>query len=93
MNVNPFNLVQVGSFLVEVQHLHNVVYGAEGMSTFIKVLCISGCTAIVTEGLLVLILSYCEAPSGLSNVGFDAGTVQYSSPYNRPRRPRRGVEV
>ena len=44
-----------------MQHLHNIVYGAEGMPTFIKVLCISGCTAIVTEGLLVLIVLYCEA--------------------------------
>jgi len=58
---------------VEVLHPHTVVYGAEGMPTIIKVLCISECMAIITEGLLVLIESYCEAASGLSNIGFFAG--------------------
>ena len=60
---------------MEVLHLNNVVYGAEWVSPIIKVLCISECMAIITEGLLVLIASYCEASSGLSNIGFFAGRV------------------
>jgi len=54
MYVKSFNRVQVGSFLLEVLHLHNIVYGVEGMPFFIKMLCKSGCMAIITEGLLVL---------------------------------------
>jgi len=38
------------------------------MPFFIKVLCKSGHVVIIMEGLLVLIVSYCEASSGLSNI-------------------------
>jgi len=33
----------MGSFLVMVEHLHDVVDGAEGMCLFAKVLCETGC--------------------------------------------------
>ena len=37
MNVKSLNCVQVGSFLVVLQKLHNVLYGSERMCFSIKV--------------------------------------------------------
>jgi len=68
MNVKSLNCVQVGSFLVVLRHLHNVVYVTEGMCFFIKVFCENGCVAIGTEGSFVLIVLYNEASFGLSNI-------------------------
>jgi hypothetical protein len=39
MNVESFNCVHVGSFLVILEHLHNIVYGAERMCFLIQVFC------------------------------------------------------
>jgi hypothetical protein len=36
VDVQPFKGVQVGSFFMAMQYLHDTVHGAEGVSFFIK---------------------------------------------------------
>jgi hypothetical protein len=68
VDVKYFKCVQVGTFSMAMQYLHNTVHGAEGVSFFIKVFHKTGCGATVSEGLLVLLEPRGEASTSLSDV-------------------------
>ena len=68
VDVKPFKSVQVGSFFMAMQYLHDTVHGTEGVSFFIKVFREDGCVGIVSEGCLVLLVSRGGASTGLSDV-------------------------
>ena len=68
MDVKSFKCVQVGSFFVVVQYLHDTLRGAEEVSFFIKVFRETGCVAIVPEGFFVLFEPRGEASTSLSDV-------------------------
>ena len=68
MDVKPFKCVQVGTFFMAMQYLHDTFHGAEGVSFFIKVFRETGCVAIVSEGFLVLLEPRGETSINLSNV-------------------------
>ena len=68
MDVESFKCVQVGSFRMAMQYLHDTVHGAEGVSFFIKVFRETGCVAIVSEGFFVLLELRGEGSTSLSDV-------------------------
>jgi len=68
MDVKPFKYIQVSSFFMAMQYLHDTVRGAEGVSFFVKVFRETGCVAFVSEGFLVLLVLHGEASTSLSDV-------------------------
>jgi len=61
MDVKPFSCVQVDSFFIAMQYLHDIVHGAAGVIFFIKVFRETGSAAIVSENCHVLLVSRGES--------------------------------
>ena len=68
MDMKTFNCVQVGSFFMAMQYLHDIVHGAEGMIFFIQVFRETGCMSVVSENCHVFLVSRGEASTSLSGV-------------------------
>jgi len=72
LDVKSFDCVEAGSFRMVMQYFHNVVNRTERMCAFIVMLCKLGGVAVNSESMFVFVISYCEIPSNLSNIGFVA---------------------
>jgi len=70
VDVKYFKCVQVGTFFMAMQYLHDTVHGVEGVSFFIKVVHETGCGATVSEGFLVLFGPRGKASTSPSDVCF-----------------------
>ena len=66
--VKMFYSVEVRAFLVEVYHLHDVLYGAKGVLVVIQVPGKVRGGRVVTEGPFVFVVPGSEVSSGLSYV-------------------------